>query len=238
MSYLRFATKARPLVTPDEGPPPWWFVSGQGRISGVHRNGTRAILFDPPVFPQEGRWDITPVGSTLWVLSGWLTTPQGFYLMSTAGASLGFVPAPVSNLIAVGVARDGAHIWGVTETTVYKLTTSGSVVDSFSAPGPEARGICADPDGAHLWITDTDTHIVYQITTSGSVVRSWPFTPGRRFETLAFDPTNDTLLIHGSGPVELYRLDRNGNLLEVLDPNATSPGGGGFAHVPAFGAAE
>lgn len=237
MTVIRAVGRVRPTVTPDEGPPPWWFVSSQGRISGVDRNGTQVIRFDPPVFPKSGFWDITPVGSTLWVLSGWLTTLQGFYLMSTAGASLGFVPAPVSNLIAVGVARDGAHIWGVTETTVYKLTTSGSVVDSFSAPGPEARGICADPDGAHLWITDTDTRIVYQITTSGSVVRSWPFTPGRWFETLAFDPTNDTLLIHGGEAVELYRLDRNGNLLEVLDPHATFPGSG-FAHVPAFGATE
>lgn len=125
------------------------------------------------------------------------------------------------------LAWDGTNIWTANlDGKVYKLdAVSGNVLQQFDAPGSQPWGMTFD--GTHLWLVDFAEKRISKIDpATGNEIASFatPDTTGG-CKGVAWDGTY--LNVMGWTSPTIYRMDRQGNLIDTIQLD--HGGGGGIA---------
>ena len=125
------------------------------------------------------------------------------------------------------LAWDGKYIWTVTLWgIIYKLDPmTGAVLQQFTAPGPQPWGMTFD--GEHLWLVDFAEKRISKIDpANGQELATFP-TPDRvgGCKGVAWD--GSYLNVMGWTSPTIYRMDRQGNLIDTIQLD--QGGGGGIA---------
>jgi len=137
------------------------------------------------------------------------------------------------------VAWDGHYIWTATlGGTVYKLEPlTGKIVQQFKAPGPQPWGMTFD--GQNLWIVDFAEKRISKVDPStGKELATYPTPdPVGGCKGITWDGTY--LDIMGWTSPIIYRMDREGHLIETIKLKSGGCGGiawdGHYFWVPAGG---
>ena len=213
--------------------------------------GTNTLRIDSGTVLARNRDDLPSCSQTVIWTSDWTSAPTSiaFPLPDIRPHELGYTPGDkqldrymyiypdadatrtVVHKIGDGlgltwsITWDGQAIWTATLWgNVYRLDpVSGAILAQWQYPGPQAWGMTYD--GEHLWINDFAEKRVYQMTTAGAALSSFAIPdPTGGAKGIAWD--GQALCIMGWTSPTIYRVDRQGNLINIID---LQEGGGGLA---------